>query len=246
MENNPGIIGAKFGKSNKMADFCNELDVCTEAETDSVEELDIDESTQRQPALKPNTSTSLLPVPTSASGSSSSASADSAPSFLSRLRSPQPAEICRKRKVAVNPPCGKRRSRGRGNFNPASVTPAQRVKEFPDQPLNVSAGKLFCRACREELSTKLSVLRYHLKSKKHADPTKKRDRMEARERDIAQALVVHDKTHPRGETIPTTQRVYRVKVVTTFLKAGIPLNKIDCFRDLLEEHAYRLTDRRHI
>ena len=60
-----------------------------------------------------------------------------------------------------------------------------------------------------------------MKSKKHADATKKDDQMEARERDIAQALVVHDKTHPRGGTIPTSQQVYRVKVVTAFLKAGM-------------------------
>ena len=42
------------------------------------------------------------------------------------------------------------------------------------------------------------------------------------------------------------QQVYRVKVVSTFLKAGVPLNKIDCFRDLLEENALRLTDRRNM
>jgi len=34
-----------------------------------------------------------------------------------------------------------------------------------------------------------------------------------------------------------------VKVVTTFLRAGVPLAKIDLFRDLLEEHAYSLSDR---
>lgn len=67
-----------------------------------------------------------------------------------------------------------------------------------------------------------------------------------RERDIAQALEVHDESHPCGETLPTDQRVYRVKVVTTFLRAGVPLSKIDCFRDILEEHAYRLTDRWHM
>ena len=127
--------------SNRMADFCNKLDVYIEAA--SVEELDINESTQRQPVFKPNTPTGLLPVPTSASGSSRSASTDYVPSFLSRLRSPQPAEIYRKRKVVVNPPCGKRRSRGCGNFNPASMTRVQAVKEFPDQPLDVSVGKPF-------------------------------------------------------------------------------------------------------
>ena len=40
--------------------------------------------------------------------------------------------------------------------------------------------------------------------------------------------------------------MYRVKVVTAFLRAGIPLSKLASFRDLLEENAYRLTDRRHM
>lgn len=35
-----------------------------------------------------------------------------------------------------------------------------------------------------------------------------------------------------------------MKVVCTFLKAGVPLSKIELFRDLLEETAFRLTDRR--
>ena len=32
----------------------------------------------------------------------------------------------------------------------------------------------------------------------------------------------------------------------TFLLAGMPLNKLLAFRDLLEEHAYRLSDRHHM
>ena len=37
--------------------------------------------------------------------------------------------------------------------------------------------------------------------------------------------------------------MYRVKVVTvtTMLKAGVPLSKVNLFRDLLEEHGYTLT-----
>lgn len=60
-------------------------------------------------------------------------------------------------------------------------------------------------------------------------------------------LVQHNsETHQRGETLPQEQQVYRVKVVTSFLKAGVLLNKIDSFRDILEENAYRLTDRRNM
>jgi len=43
-----------------------------------------------------------------------------------------------------------------------------------------------------------------------------------------------------------TERVYRVKVVKAFLRAAVPLNKLDTFRELLEESAFRLTDRRHM
>ena len=38
--------------------------------------------------------------------------------------------------------------------------------------------------------------------------------------------------------------MYRVKVLHTFIKAGVPINKIDDFRDLLEEYAFRLAGRK--
>ena len=41
-----------------------------------------------------------------------------------------------------------------------------KVKEFPDKPLTVSAGKLLCTVCRE-LVLKATVLKLHFKSRKH-------------------------------------------------------------------------------
>ena len=32
-----------------------------------------------------------------------------------------------------------------------------------------------------------------------------------------------------------------LKVVTALLRAGIPLNKVDCLREMLEEHAFSLS-----
>ena len=46
--------------------------------------------------------------------------------------------------------------------------------------------------------------------------------------------------------IPDSVRMHRIKVLTCFLKAGLPLNKIDYFRDLLEETSYRLSSSRHL
>ena len=40
--------------------------------------------------------------------------------------------------------------------------------------------------------------------------------------------------HPKGEMLSDNQRVFRLKVFKTFLKAGVPFHKVDDFRELLE------------
>ena len=47
-----------------------------------------------------------------------------------------------------------------------------------------------------------------------------------------------DSNHPKGETLPDATKGFRVKVVSTLLRAGISLNKIDDLRKLLEEGGY--------
>ena len=173
----------------------------------------------------------------------------SVPSLLAKLRAPKPSELARKRKVATNyRRGGKRRcTTSSSSSEPKSVTPQQRVRQFPNEELVVSNRRLFCRACREEISLKSSSVRNHVKSVKHIDGKKKLAGKEAREQDIADALKIHNsKEHLKGETLPQQQQVFRVKVVTAFLRAAVPLNKLESFRDLLEEGAYRLTDRRNM
>ena len=45
---------------------------------------------------------------------------------------------------------------------------------------------------------------------------------------------------------PVKLQVFFVKVVRSFLKAGVPFNKIDCFKDILEENGYRFTDQKNL
>ena len=186
--------------------------------------------------------------PLSFRSSDSEASSSSIVSLLDRLKSPMPADISRKRQTKTNPPpIGKRQCRGNTASDPRSVEPSKRVQEFPNELLKVSGGKLFCTGCREELGLKRSTIQNHIRSQKHDNSKKKLEKKEIREQDIAKALEKHNtEVHLRGETLPMQQQVYRVKVVTALLRAGIPLSKLDSFRDLLEEHAYRLTDRRHM
>ena len=88
-------------------------------------------------------------------------------SLLDRLKSPKLSELSRKRKVLTNPPVGKKRSSGRRCFNDPKVQPSQRIKEFPEEELTASAGRLFCKACRETLCLKRSTIFNHVKSTKH-------------------------------------------------------------------------------
>ena len=118
---------------------------------------------------------------------------------------------------------GNRRSRGRGANESKSVTPSQRVTEHPDKCLTTSNQQLFCRACREEHSRVSSVVNNDLKSAKHQAGKQQLAAKEKSECDIAEALAASDEeSHPVGETLPTDQRVYRVKVVMAFLRVGVP------------------------
>lgn len=70
---------------------------------------------------------------------------------------------------------------------------------------------------------------------------------EKREIHIVEALQKYStQIHPKGETLPDCTRIYRVKVVEAFLKAGIPLQKLDSFRSLLEESAFNLSGSQHM
>ena len=77
------------------------------------------------------------------------------PSILDTLYAVRRGKSTRKRKIISNPaqPSSMRSSSsGRGTFDPQSITPSQRVSEFP-------AEKLACpREVREEIAIKRSVV----------------------------------------------------------------------------------------
>ena len=178
-----------------------------------------------------------------------STSSTSAISLLSVLKVPTPSDLTRKRKIQCNQAGKHKKTRPSSSIKsePKGVKPQNRVKKYPNDSLSVSHGKLFCIACREELSLKSSSLVNHLKSQKHKDGKERLKRKEARERDIAKKLNnYNEETHMVSENIAEDTQVFRVKVVSAFLRAGVPLNKVELFRELFEETGYRLTDRRNI
>ena len=178
-----------------------------------------------------------------------STNSTSAISLLSVLKAPTPSDLTRKRKLQCNQAGKRKKTRPSSSIKsePKGVKPQNRVKKYPNDSLSVSHGKLFCIACREELSLKSSSLVNHLKSQKHKDGKERLKRKEARERDIAKKLNnYNEETHMVSENIAEDTQVFRVKVVSAFLRAGVPLNKVELFRELFEETGYRLTDRRNM
>ena len=94
---------------------------------------------------------------------------------------------------------------------------------------------------------KSSIINNHIKSIKHGSGKKVLELKKTKDADIVQALRSYEASeNPRGATLPDAQRLYRVKVLRTFLTAGVPLNKVPVFREILEENGYRLTDRRYL
>ena len=167
-------------------------------------------------------------------------------SLLTRLRS---SELSRKRKIKQNvPPTGLKKGKGRAAGNPKNISPGERVTTYSGEPFIVNPNKnIFCSACREELSTKKSIIEMHIKSQKHLKGKTRLAKKNERDTTIVEALKHFDSVHhPAGENLPESTRVYRVKVVTAMLKAGVALSKTDSLRDLLEEHGYSLSSSTHL
>ena len=129
-------------------------------------------------------------------------------SLLERLKAPKKSDLSRKRKIACNPPKGKKKSSGKHGLAEPKVDPRTRVKEFPNEALVVSPGNrhLFCNACRETLSVKRSTVADHIKSSKHKTSKEKLRSKEAKQQDIAIALTKYDQSvHPVGENLTSEQ-----------------------------------------
>ena len=112
------------------------------------------------------------------------------------------------------------------------------MNKFPGEFLEFLSGRLFCGACSEFVSTKLTTVKTHLTTKKHAAGKETRRKLRLKEVTIAQALKQDQQAHKVGEMLPEELRTFRVQVVESFLSAGIPLGKVDSLRDILERGGY--------
>ena len=120
----------------------------------------------------------------------------SAVSLLNVLKAPRQSDLARKRKVVVNAQFkGKRPASGRSSKATVKIKPDQRIREYCDEHLTVSNGKLFCEACRGQLTLKKSSINSHVQSAKHKDRKVKLHEKEKRDQTIVQALLKYNETH---------------------------------------------------
>ena len=111
----------------------------------------------------------------------------------------------------------------------------QRIKKYPNEPFVVSNSQLLCSGCCEELCIKKSNVKNHIASAKHKKGTERLKEKAAKKKDIAKSLKLYNSVeHLRGKTLPKAQQVYRVKVMKALLQAGVPLAKLDVFKEILE------------
>lgn len=180
----------------------------------------------------------------SESGSEDCSVADVSQKVLAGLDRAQPAAIARQRSVKLNPPGERKRRRCGPSTKLRKKSLHECVTEHPGEYLTVESGAIFCKACRTAVSSKASSLHRHIRTKRHVDGKKQRAAELKHQQSVVQSMVAYNTAvHPQGETLPKKERVFRVEVVETFLKAGVSLAKTAHFRPLLEKYATRLADR---
>lgn len=152
------------------------------------------------------------------------------------------AKITRKRSVRSTG--GKYGKRGKSDVKNVSLH--DRITQFPNQNLTIREGKLFCNACRELVSTKKSILGNHVISKKHTKSKEELLKSKTKTTTIIEAFKAAENKQMQDSTLPMNEQAFCAEVVEDFLKAGIPIYKIDTLRPLLEKHGSRLTHSSHL
>ena len=146
---------------------------------------------------------------------------------------PEPAAIAIHYSLRKN----KRKLQQERTSDTKNVSLHDRINQFPDQHLIVRGTKILCDAYKEIVSSKESVLKSYCTSQKHAGSKEKVEKSNLKEQTIAEALS-RDKI-PKDSTLPLAEQAYRQEEVKEFLKAGIPISKIDKLLSVLEKSSHR-------
>ena len=147
-----------------------------------------------------------------------------------------PSQMAAKRKIRLNPPIGQRKPKKviKKNDNLAQ----KRIREYPGQFFQNKNGILYCDACHEELNVEASTIKRHLDSERHQKAVKARNTRVAQNLRLSKSIDDwFQLTNAQGATLTETTNLYRLKLLSTFLLVGIPINRTDVVGDFLDEYA---------
>ena len=193
----------------------------------------------------------------SSSGESEDHESDEIGCVFERLPAPGEAHVARKRSMnrsskGKGDKKRKKESSGRSTTAPR-ISCQKRVDQYPGEYLTVSAGKLMCEVCHVEVARKNSIVKKHVQSCRHTQAKGQRAKAKSHQQLLSRSWDKYKETHKdavRGtglsDAVPTDTIMRRANVVEGFLKAGIPLSKIDDVRPLLEANNARLTYSTHM
>lgn len=149
---------------------------------------------------------------------------------------PDLAGLERTRAKKRKPPEGPRGRAAAGRTTKeTTVSIVQRLREFPDQGLRASAGKIFCAPCREEQPNLKESLKRHISTQKHKDKLEAYLQAENVEGSLARDIAVYFVENPdqKGASTSTEKHTFRYKLVESFLISGTPLSRLHFFEPML-------------
>jgi hypothetical protein len=149
----------------------------------------------------------------------------------------QLSTIERSRLVEMKPPAPVRghRTVSEAKRNTQIAIP-ERLKEFPEQSLCEDNGKLFCRACKVEVSNTAHLIKQHLQTKMHSAKLQnftKRNQEDTEQKDLISDYCLKNPAEALS-TVPADVQLFRFRAVEAFMGSGVELAKLDSLRQLLE------------
>ena len=110
-----------------------------------------------------------------------------------------------------------------------------RIEQFPGHSFRNSVGAIMCACCLMTVPNISSSLNHHIGTAKHKNNLAEWNARNSADVDLMVALGDYFRANPNEHmaTLSQNDHLYRFRVVQTFMKAGVALNKINIFRPLL-------------
>ena len=98
-------------------------------------------------------------------------------------------------RIAKDASLAKKSRVAQGKSTQVKVNPKQRVNEFPEEMLVVSAGKLYCEACHTVIALKKSIVKDHIMSSRHIAGKEDANTKKVRQQRVVASWEKYEKDH---------------------------------------------------